>query len=134
MNNSPGMLERVLDWFHSPVGLTVIAGLAGGCLRWITLKERPIDGFATAVAGALTSAFVGPIVAQVFGVTPENLQVFVGICFLMGIGGISIGAIVISLFKDTDMLQAVKAAIVQFLTRTPPPGPPPPPTGNGGQT
>lgn len=123
-----GFLDRLVDWFSSPVGLTVVAGLAGGILRWITLKERPLDGAATAVAGALTSAFIGPVVAQVFGVGPENLQVFIGICFLMGIGGISIGAIVISLFKDQNLLAAVKDAIVQFLIRRPPPPPPGGPT------
>jgi hypothetical protein len=88
-------------------------------LRWIELIERQLDGAATAVAGAHTSAFIGQVVAQVFSVGPHSLQVIIGICFLMGIGGISIGAIMISMFKDQNLLAAVKDAIVQFLTKRP---------------
>jgi hypothetical protein len=117
------LVERAIDWFQSPVGLTVIAGLAGGVLRWITLKERPRDGIATALAGALTAAFIGPLVAQFFGIGPENLPLLVGVSFITGIGGISIGAIIISLFKDRDLFTALKDALILFLTRGRAPAP-----------
>lgn len=118
MTDRTSLIERVLDWLQSPVGLTLIAGLAGGVLRWITLRENPVQGLATMTAGGITAAFLGPLVASLFGLTPdENLQAFIGVSFLVGIGGISIGALILSLYKDRDIFTALKDAVIFLLTR-----------------
>lgn len=126
MTEKTNIFEKVVDFLASPTGAALLAGVAGGVLRWVSEKEKPADGVATVVAGAITAVYLGPpttyFVAHWLDMAVDDPQLVAGVSFVVGVGGISIGALIVSAFRSRAFSSAVKDAIVFMLSRKPPGG------------
>lgn len=91
------------DWVTSPRAAGIIAGAFGGVMRWITLRERWRDGMTSILAGGICAAFIAPLAEPIFrqvlgGVLPNgDAGPLSG--FLVGLGGMTITAILINVVK-----------------------------------
>ncbi len=112
------IMERVHSFFASDPVQAAMAGAAGGLLRWITLKESWKEGTATLVAGALCARFLGPemtpAVAPWLGASEDAVGL---VSFLVGIGGVSISATIIGIFKNRTLAQAAVDALIHAVTK-----------------
>ena len=97
------LLEKLSGALASDTGQLAIAGALGGVVRWVTLRENWRDGLASLLVGAICSLYLGPLVApllepSVGKFAPE--QGATGLtAFLVGIGGISLSAFLVELFR-----------------------------------
>lgn len=121
-----GILERIFDALSNFGWVWILGGIAGGVLKWVSEKERPRDGVATIAAGALTSFYLGPataiLVGQAFSIDAENPHLVASLSFIIGVGGISLGAVLVGLFRairEQSFIRAVasslKDSILSFL-------------------
>lgn len=59
---------------------TILAGLAGGAVKSLVLKEnRPIDILPSMLAGALTANYLGPWIGEHVGLAPGGAAFMTGI-------------------------------------------------------
>ena len=95
-------------------GLAFIGAL-GGLVRWVTLREHWLDGFASiTVGGVMSGVFAEPFAPILLGATSSALKAsepvlgavvldaadFAGPSgFLIGIGGIAISGLIIDLWR-----------------------------------
>jgi hypothetical protein len=84
-------------------GQLTAAGIAGGIVRWLTLRESTRDGFISVVVGALCSLYLGPIglplLEPVIGKLTVDPHAAVGLSgFLIGVGGIAVSGFVLDLW------------------------------------
>ena len=91
-------------WLFSPLGKLAIAGALGGVVRWLTLKQPPLDGLVSVVVGCICAVYVGPAIIPIMrpvidfaGVDPEAAQGLGG--FLVGIGGILVSGFILDLWQ-----------------------------------
>lgn len=92
------------SWVFSPIGKMAIAGALGGVVRWLTLKQPPLDGLVSIVVGGICAVYVGPAILPIMrpiidfgGVDPEAAQGLGG--FLVGIGGILVSGFLLDLWQ-----------------------------------
>lgn len=83
----------------------IIAGAAGGFVRWVTLRERFLDGVASVAVGAVCALYLSPlaepIVQSAFGtlsITAEQRSGFGG--FVIGLGGVWLAGIIIDAVRS----------------------------------
>lgn len=128
MTEKPHLFERLIDFASSPTGMAAFAGIAGGVLRWVSEKEKPIDGLATVIAGALTAIYIGPpatyVVARWLQMPVDEPQLVAGVSFVVGVGGISIGSLLVSAFRSRAFASVVREILVALVSRKPPGGGP----------
>ena len=98
------MMDFNLSWLYSPVVKLSIAGALGGVVRWLTLKQPPLDGLVSVIVGAICAVYLGPAIQPLLrpvvdfaGVDMEAAQVLGG--FLVGIGGILVSGFIIDLWQ-----------------------------------
>lgn len=96
--------ESFIQWIFTDAGRAVVAGAAGGLVRWLTLQERPRDGIASIIVGALCALYLGPLAVPIFEpvvgkivTRPDQAVGFAS--FLIGMGGLSVSAIVIQVWR-----------------------------------
>lgn len=101
-------------WLHGDAATALVAGLAGGLVRWVTLRESLRDGLASLVVGCACALYLGPLVEP-------NLEKFVGLVapaadtsgfsgFVMGLAGISIAGFIIDLINRGARSKALGGA------------------------
>jgi len=98
-----GRWAELVAWLKTDLGQAVLAGAAGGAIRWITLRERPRDGVVSLLVGTVCAIYAGPLVepflAPLVGpITPGN-DASSFAAFVVGIGGISLTGAVIDVFR-----------------------------------
>lgn len=88
--------------YNDPTFSVVMAGGAGGLVRWATEREPWREGLTSVVVGAICAQYLGPVaigmVESVMGIEVPDTTGKTG-AFLMGIGGISIVALLTSRLK-----------------------------------
>lgn len=85
-------------------GQVALAGAAGGLVRWLTLRSRPLDGFIAIVVGAISAIYLGPLaepaidalLGQVI-VEDASRGAFSG--FIIGLGGISVTGFIMDVWR-----------------------------------
>lgn len=94
------------DWQHffSSNGQLLLAGAAGGVVRWLTLKQRPLDGLISVAVGAILAFYVGPsavgVLKPVADFTGVGGEAAVGLGgFIVGMGGIVVSGFFIDLWQ-----------------------------------
>lgn len=94
----------ILDFLLGEKGSAVLAGALGGVVRWITLKERPREGIASVIVGAICAVYLGPIIRPAitpligsFVLEEASRSAFGG--FILGLGGITVSGFVIDFLK-----------------------------------
>jgi hypothetical protein len=92
-------------WLPDGAGQLLIAGVAGGIVRWATLKEKWPDGLISILVGALCSVFVGPAAFPLMGplidfskIDPNSAKSLAG--FMIGAGGILVAGFLIDLWRE----------------------------------
>lgn len=93
-----------LAWLFSPAAKLAIAGALGGVVRWLTLKQPPLDGLISVVVGAICAVYIGPAIHPILrpvidlaGVEMDAAQGLGG--FLVGIGGILVSGFFLDLWQ-----------------------------------
>ena len=104
--NDRGTFERAFDWLSSTPGQVLLAGLVGGVLRWLTTEKTWRGGLASIASGIATAWYLGPPTAiwfaERFGAQPDNPQVVGGVSFVVGIGGTSLIALIVSVSRGLN--------------------------------
>lgn len=84
-------------------GHAVLAGAAGGLVRWLTLRSGFWDGIASITVGAVCAVYLGPLaqpaIDAVFGqvvVDEASRASFSG--FIIGLGGVSVTGLVMDIW------------------------------------
>lgn len=85
-------------------GQVILAGAAGGLVRWLTLRSRPLDGFIAVVVGAISAVYLGPLaepavdalLGQVI-IDESSRGAFSG--FIIGLGGITVAGFVMDFWQ-----------------------------------
>lgn len=92
------------SWLFSPMAKLAIAGALGGVVRWLTLKQPPLDGLISVIVGAICALYVGPAIQPLLrpvvdfaGVDADAIQGLGG--FLVGIGGILVSGFLIDIWQ-----------------------------------
>ncbi|MGB1215389.1 MAG: hypothetical protein ACPG4X_18615 [Pikeienuella sp.] len=100
---SVGVFAQYL--YNDPTFSIVLAGGAGGLVRWATEREPWREGLMSVVVGALCAQYLGPwalgVVEKITSVEITDGTGKTG-AFLMGVGGISLVAIVTRRLKAFD--------------------------------
>lgn len=96
-------LDGVLGWLVSDPGKAVLAGAAGGIVRWLTLREKWTDGIVSIVVGALCALYLGPIVepllTPIIGKIAPQGDAAGFSSFFIGVGGISASGFVLDVWR-----------------------------------
>ncbi|MBN9314266.1 MAG: hypothetical protein J0I99_00850 [Devosia sp.] len=92
-------------WLPDGAGQLLIAGVAGGIVRWATLREKWPDGLISILVGALCAVFVGPAAFPLMGpmidfsgIDPNSAKSLAG--FMIGAGGILMAGFLIDLWRE----------------------------------
>lgn len=94
-----------LTWAVGEGGRVVIAGAAGGLMRWIMDEKRRIrDGAVAIIAGAIFAKYFTPVglvlLDKWFGpLTSDIDQIRDSAAFAMGIGGMTVGKLIMAMFE-----------------------------------
>lgn len=103
MNDARGQLAEIFDWLHTDAGTAAVAGAAGGLVRWLTLREKPVDGLAALVVGSVCAIYLGPLVdpmlAPVIGKIAPGDDARGFSSFVVGLGGIGMAGFVIETLR-----------------------------------
>lgn len=98
-----GHIAIFLEWFHtSRAAQAAVAGVLGGLVRWITMRDNWKEGLGATVVGAICAIYLGPagltLVESWFKIeiTDETGGLS---AFLMGILGIGISGLIIDMSK-----------------------------------
>lgn len=138
----PHIIDRSLDWLSTAPGQILLAGLIGGIIRWLSPGSGDWRArLLSLVSGAATAWYLAPpvslFIAGLLGASPDNVQIVAGVAFFLGIGGISIVALIVELSKGLNnptfiksLVTAILDTIVHIITRGR--GGPPPGGGTGG--
>lgn len=92
------------DLWKQIAGSPILAGAAGGLVRWLTLRSKPLDGAISILVGGISAAYLGPLASPTVDVLlggvildPAQRGTLTG--FIIGLGGISIVGFVMDLWR-----------------------------------
>lgn len=97
-----------VDWWSliaSERGQIVLAGAAGGVVRWLTLRDHWSDGAPGIVVGAILAAYAGPLAEPAFRwvlspIAPGTAFSAPALSgFVMGLAGVAFSGLVIDAFR-----------------------------------
>lgn len=95
----------ILAWVVGEGGRVVIAGAAGGLIRWIMDERRRFrDGAIAVITGAIFANYGTPVGTVLlnnwFGpLDAGNDQIRDSAAFAMGIGGMTVGKLIMAMFE-----------------------------------
>lgn len=116
--NDRGTFERAFDWLSSTPGQVFLAGLIGGILRWLHTEKTWKGGVASILSGLASAWYLGPttavLLADRFGVEPDNARLVAGVSFVVGVGGISLVAFIISVFRGINTRAGAQKGVQLF--------------------
>lgn len=104
-------MRNPFDWLATLAGnhlvIAIVAGVAGGLVRWITGRESWREGLSLIVAGLASAVFLGLWVAQWL---PGDATLSVAVAtYTAGIGGIGFAGIVLDVVKG-ELARRIGAA------------------------
>lgn len=94
-----------LAWLLGDKGQIAIAGVLGGLVRWLALRENWRDGLVSIAVGGICSVYLGPLAYPIINPVLSNIVVdpvarsnLAG--FVVGIGGIGVVGFVMDLWRE----------------------------------
>lgn len=103
-------LGDILTSILGEKGQVALAGAAGGLVRWLTLRSRPVDGLIAIAVGAISAIYLGPLaepaVNALLGtivVEESSRSAFSG--FIIGLGGITVTGFVMDVWRARRLQQ-----------------------------
>ncbi len=92
---------RPEDILEGDGGKALLAGAAGGIVRWVTLRSNWKEGIGAILVGALCALYLGPIaqpiLEPVIGKIAPNGDATGFAAFFVGLGGISLSGLLIDI-------------------------------------
>jgi membrane associated rhomboid family serine protease len=95
----------VIAWTFGEGGRVIIAGAAGGLIRWLSDEHRRIrDGAIAVITGAIFAKYGTPIGLVLLNnwigpIDITNDQIRDSTAFAMGVGGMTVGKLIMALFE-----------------------------------
>ena len=94
----------VMTYLAGETGRMLVAGAAGGLVRWVGQERRRLrDGVLAVITGALAAVYLSPVVLAVLAVLQLDLgdtpQAYGAAGFIAGLGGMSIARLVLALME-----------------------------------
>lgn len=90
---------RPEDFVGQDYGKALVAGVAGGMVRWLTLRSNWKEGIAALVVGSLCALYLGPIVdpllAPIIGKIAPHGDPRGFASFFVGLGGVSLSGLIL---------------------------------------
>lgn len=90
-------------WVSTDTAKLMLAGAAGGIVRWVTLRQSWREGTASVIVGALCALYLGPIVQPLLdpliGPIAPGGDVAGFSSFVVGLGGISLAGMLIDVIS-----------------------------------
>ena len=100
------MQQKISDlfgWLGTDTGKLILAGAAGGVVRWLTLRNNWKEGSIAVIVGALCASYLGPLavplVEPVFGAIAPGGDSTGFAAFIVGMGGISLSGLIIDVIN-----------------------------------
>lgn len=98
------MVAAVTTWVAGETGRAMVAGAAGGLLRWLGQESRRLwDGAVAVATGSLAALYMAPVVTGVLAAVGLDLGAGEAADraagFLAGLAGMSIAKVVIALIE-----------------------------------
>ena len=92
------------DWpglFNAGDERAAIAGVLGGLVRWMSLREHWKDGLISIAVGAICAVYVTPLVVPWLspGASDPSVQIVSLASFVTGIGGIGVVGFIVDLWR-----------------------------------
>lgn len=105
--NEPGLIGHLfvwgtafVSWASGEVGKVIIAGAAGGFLRWfLAARRKLIDGVFQIAAGAVCAHYLQSIVLAVLNFPFGEITDRGTAGFIAGMGGVSLAKIIIAVVE-----------------------------------
>lgn len=113
--------DALAHWIGADAAAALVAGAAGGLVRWVVLREKWSDGIGSLAVGSVCAIYLGPIAEPIFrpligAINTEAGAVGFG-AFVVGLSGIGLAGWIID---------AVRAFRARTGGEDPPPGLPGP--------
>lgn len=94
----------VTTWIAGETGRAMVAGAAGGLLRWLGQEsKRLLDGIGAVTTGAICALYLGPVVGGALGAVGIHLgdgaNADSAAGFLAGLAGMSLAKVAIALIE-----------------------------------
>jgi hypothetical protein len=87
------------SWISTDTAKLMLAGAAGGIVRWVTLRQNWREGTASVIVGSLCALYLGPIVEPLLeplvGTLAPGGDAAGFSSFVVGLGGISLAGLLI---------------------------------------
>lgn len=119
MNYKPTFFDHALNWLGTTPGQVLVAGLIGGVIRWLTPGAGDWRArLLSLISGAATAWYFAPpassLVAGWMSRPADDVQLVAAIAFFLGVGGISIVALLVDISKRLNTA-AVSKRLVDAL-------------------
>lgn len=103
-------MDAVWTWLAGTKATLALAGAAGGIVRWLTLREHPVQGLISMLVGCLCAIYLGPVGLSILtpvlgpiGIEDHDARVQLS-GFLIGVGGITVSGFFIDLWNRRRQL------------------------------
>ena len=90
----------LLPWVFGEKGQVLLAGAAGGIIRWMTLRQSWQEGLISIFSGAICAFYLGPLGTWIFRPIfdePEQQATMSG--FVVGFIGLGIAGFIMDMWK-----------------------------------
>lgn len=87
-------------WLAGESGRAVVAGAAGGVLRWLMQDQRRVrDGIVSVVGGVVASVYLGSVVAAILSSAVGPVAGAAPSGFIAGLAGMSLAKIIVAIVE-----------------------------------
>lgn len=89
------------DWIANDSSRALLAGVLGGVVRWLSLREHWKDGIVSIVVGGICAVYISPLIVPWLAPAAgaPSIQMMSLAAFITGIGGIGVVGFVIDLWR-----------------------------------
>lgn len=90
----------VVLWLGRETGKAVLAGAAGGLLRWLMQERRRLrDGIVSVTGGVIASIYLGPVVGAIMTQSMGPIGSTQASGFVAGLAGMSLAKMIVAIVE-----------------------------------
>ena len=92
--------SAIVLWLAGETGRAIVAGAAGGLLRWLAQERRRVrDGVVSVTGGMIASVYLGPVVAAVLTAAGSPISDPAATGFIAGLAGMSLAKVIVAIVE-----------------------------------